>query len=79
MSAVNSWETSIGLSGMQQTSKNKGLEFLTPEYNLFDIGAFVFTQKTISKFTLAGGMRFDNRNINIHKLILDSLEAPVEY
>ena len=77
MSAVNSWETSIGLSGMQQTSKNKGIEFLTPEYNLFDIGAFIFTQKRISKFTIAGGMRFDNRNINIHKLILDSLEAPV--
>lgn len=62
---------------MQQNNYNKGLEFLIPEYSLFDVGGFVFTQKTCNKITLAGGLRFDNRNINTQKLILDSLEAPV--
>ncbi|MFZ1497444.1 MAG: TonB-dependent receptor [Saprospiraceae bacterium] len=71
------WETSVGISGMQQSNTNKGLEFLIPEYNLFDIGGFVFTQKTFDKLTLAGGLRFDNRNINTKQLILDSLETPV--
>lgn len=71
------WETSLGVSGMQQNNANKGLEFLTPEYNLFDIGGFLFTQKTFKKFTLAGGVRFDNRNISTKELILDSLGIPV--
>ncbi len=71
------WETSIGVSGMEQINENKGTEFLIPEYNLFDIGGFVFTQKTFNNITLTGGLRYDNRNINTEKLILDSLEAPV--
>ena len=74
---LKGWETSFGASGMQQNNYNKGLEFLIPEYTLFDVGGFVFTQKTFNKITLAGGLRFDNRNINTHKLILDSLETPV--
>ena len=74
---LKGWETSFGGSGMQQNNYNKGLEFLIPEYSLFDVGGFVFTQKTFNKITLAGGLRFDNRNINTHKLILDSLETPV--
>ena len=74
---LKGWETSFGASGMQQNNYNKGLEFLIPEYTLFDVGGFVFTQKTFNKITLAGGLRFDNRNINTQKLILDSLETPV--
>ena len=61
---LKGWETSFGASGMQQNNYNKGLEFLIPEYNLFDIGGFVFIQKTFNKITLAGGLRFDNRNIS---------------
>ena len=74
---LKGWETSFGASGMQQNNYNKGLEFLIPEYSLFDVGGFVFTQKTFNKITLAGGLRFDNRNINTQKLILDSLETPI--
>jgi iron complex outermembrane receptor protein len=58
------WRTSIGVNGMQQTSKDKGEEALIPEYSLFDIGGFVYTQKTIDKLTLSGGLRFDNRSID---------------
>jgi iron complex outermembrane receptor protein len=61
----NHWKTSFGLSGMQQSNRNKGDEVLIPEYDLFDIGAFVFTQKKIgSKLNLSGGLRIDNRNLN---------------
>lgn len=55
------WNTSIGVNGMAQNNKNKGLEVLIPEYNLFDIGGYVYTQKTIGKATLSGGVRYDNR------------------
>ncbi|HMK24463.1 MAG TPA: TonB-dependent receptor [Chitinophagaceae bacterium] len=63
------WRTSIGINGMQQTNKNKGAEQLIPEYNLFDIGGFVYTRKTINKLTLSGGLRFDNRSIDSKELM----------
>lgn len=63
------WTTSIGISGMQQGSQNKGAEVLIPEYNLFDVGAFVYSQKTIDKTTLSGGLRFDNRSLNSKEFI----------
>ncbi len=74
---MKGWESSIGISGMQQSNLNKGLEFLIPEYALFDIGGFLFTQKTFKKLTFAGGVRFDNRNINAKELILDNVGLPV--
>ena len=77
LAEMKGWETSAGVSGMQQSNANKGLEFLIPEYNLFDIGGFVFTQKTFKKLTVSGGFRFDNRNISTKQLILDSLGNPV--
>ncbi|MEO7922707.1 MAG: TonB-dependent receptor [Chitinophagaceae bacterium] len=63
------WKTTVGINGMQQTNKNKGLEQLIPEYSLFDIGGFVYTRKTIDKLTLSGGLRFDNRSIDSKQLM----------
>ena len=40
----NNWKTSVGFSGMGQTNKNKAEEALIPDYSLFDMGGFVFTQ-----------------------------------
>lgn len=74
---TNGWETSLGIGGMQQSNTNKGLEFLIPDYSLFDAGLFVFTQKTFDKLSLAGGIRFDNRNMNTKELYLNSFEQPV--
>ncbi|MCU7549569.1 TonB-dependent receptor [Chitinophagaceae bacterium LB-8] len=65
------WTTSIGVGGMQQRNQNKGVEFLIPEYKLFDIGGFVYTQKTIGKTTLSGGLRFDNRDLTSDELMED--------
>lgn len=74
---INGWESSVGIGGMQQTNVNRGEEFLIPGYNLFDIGAFVYTQKTCEKLTIAGGLRFDNRNMKANELYLDADEHPV--
>ena len=60
----NNWRNSFGLNGMQQNNNNKGVEVLIPEYGLFDIGGFVFTQKTAKYFTLSAGLRFDNRSLD---------------
>lgn len=63
------WTTSIGIGGMQQGNQNKGLEVLIPEYDLFDVGAFIYSQKIIGKTTLSGGVRFDNRSLNSKELM----------
>jgi len=63
-SEQKNWKTTLGVNGMQQTNKNKGEEVLIPEYSLFDIGGFAYTQKTINQLTLSGGLRLDNRSLD---------------
>ena len=65
----NKWETTLGFSGMYQRNLNKGEETIIPEYGLFDVGGFVFSQKTYEEFTLTGGLRFDNRTIDSEELM----------
>ncbi len=60
----SSWRTAIGINGMAQQNQNKGVEVLIPEYGLFDIGGFVFSQKSWDAVTLSGGVRFDNRSLD---------------
>ena len=69
LAEMKGWKTSFGINGMQQTNNNKGVEQLIPDYNLFDFGVYAFSQKTIKKITLSGGVRFDNRNINAENLL----------
>jgi iron complex outermembrane receptor protein len=56
------WNASVGINGMFQENKNRGEEVLIPEYNTTDAGVFAFVQKNLDKFSLSGGLRFDNRN-----------------
>ena len=65
----NGWITSVGVTGMKQVNNNKGEATLIPEYNLFDIGGFLYSQKTIDKATISGGMRYDNRYLTSIELI----------
>jgi iron complex outermembrane recepter protein len=65
----NKWETTLGFSGMYQNNQNKGEETIIPEYGLFDMGGFVFSQKIYRNFTLTGGLRFDHRAINSKELM----------
>lgn len=63
------WKTTLGVNGMQQQNQNKGVEQLIPEYDLFDIGAFLYTQKRINDLTVSGGIRFDNRSLHSKELM----------
>lgn len=67
LSGFNKWKTSLGLSGMYQSNLNKAEEALIPVYHLFDAGIFVYTQRNFDRFTISGGMRFDNRNLTSKK------------
>ena len=64
---------SIGANGMQQTSQNKGIEFLVPEYSLFDIGVFTILKKSFKKLDISGGIRYDVRTEQSKDLYVDSL------
>lgn len=58
------WKTSVGANGMYQQNRNLAAEVLIPEYNQFDIGAFVYTKKTFNNnFTVSGGVRLDTRSV----------------
>lgn len=72
-----SWKTSIGISGMVQNNKNRAEEAIIPDYNLFDIGGFVFTQYHKDKLSLSGGLRFDNRHVE-GKQMLDGADTKFE-
>lgn len=65
----NNWKTAAGINGMQQTNTNKGSEQIIPDYTLFDIGGFLYTQKSFEKLTLSGGIRYDNRTIDSKKSV----------
>jgi iron complex outermembrane recepter protein len=69
LAEMNGWKTSLGINGMKQQNSNRGVEQLIPDYNLFDIGGYVYTQKTINKITLSGGARYDTRNIDVKNLL----------
>ena len=68
---VGGWKVASGVNGMWQHSLNKGEEVLIPEYKLFDIGVFSTASYDIGRWTLSGGLRFDNRHI--HSLALESI------
>ena len=60
------WKVAGGVNGMWQQSQNLGEESLIPEYKLFDIGGYATLSKSLGKWTLNGGLRFDNRHLNFH-------------
>lgn len=68
----NNFNLSFGVNGMQQTSQNKGTEFLIPEYNLFDFGVFVIAKKSFKKLDISGGLRYDTRNEKSKDLYLNA-------
>jgi iron complex outermembrane receptor protein len=75
---MNGWQTSVGVNGMQQHNNiTSGNEFLIPGYNLFDAGVYAVTSKTWDKLTFSGGLRFDNRHMDVQSLMLDENEKPV--
>ncbi|SNR76234.1 TonB-dependent receptor [Hymenobacter mucosus] len=74
---MNGWNTTVGVSGMQQENQNKGVEFLIPAYRLWDGGVFGVTKKSFGKLDLSGGLRYDLRRINADALYLDADEQPV--
>ncbi len=55
-------EISVGVNGMYQNNKSKdATDFPIPDYNLFDIGSYIFAKWKKNKLTISAGLRYDNR------------------
>jgi len=65
---TNNWKHTIGVNGLQQNNKNKGVETLIPEYKSVEVGLFFYTQKHIDKFNFSGGARIDKKGIEFNGL-----------
>jgi iron complex outermembrane recepter protein len=68
----NGWKHNIGLNNMHQTNTNRGIEQLIPNYGFTDFGVFAFTEKEIKAITVSGGIRVDNRNMQVQNLLDDN-------
>ena len=66
---TNGWKTSVGINGMQQSNSNKGVSQLVPDYHLFDVGTYLYSQKTIDNLTVSGGLRYDSRSLTAENLM----------
>ena len=65
----NNWKHTIGVNGMQQENKNKGVEVLIPAYKSVELGLFFYTQKRAGKLTMSGGARIDKKGIEFNDLV----------
>jgi len=70
------WNFSTGVSSQYQTNGNHGMEFLIPQYSMFDVGGFVFGQKDYGLLLVSGGLRYDMRSLQSEALYLDANELP---
>ena len=62
------WKVVAGANGMWQKNQNHGEEVLIPAYELFDIGIFSTASFKLRRWTLSGGLRFDNRHLKSYLL-----------
>ena len=66
---LNGWNITFGTNGMYQNNDvTKGTEFIIPSYHQFDIGPFAYAKKTMEKFDISGGVRYDSRSFTGNQL-----------
>ena len=56
-------ETSFGINGMVQNNKNlDATDFPIPDYDLFDLGGYIYANWKKERWTISGGLRYDMRH-----------------
>ena len=57
-------EMTIGVNGMYQNNKSlKATDFPIPDFNLLDMGPYVYLHHSWNRWSLSGGIRYDNRSL----------------
>lgn len=67
---VKGWEMTTGINGMVQFNKNKGTDYLVPDYTLFSSGVYATAKKEWDKWSIAGGLRYEYKNLSSKVLYL---------
>jgi iron complex outermembrane recepter protein len=70
---IRKYSVSLGISGMGQRSENKGVEFLIPDYHLFDAGGYILVKKPVGNFDFSGGIRYDTRIEHVKDLYINAM------
>lgn len=65
------WQPAIGIQGMYQNNENNGDEFLIPDYNSNNIGAFAYLKRNFTKGAINAGLRYDYKKVNGKELNFD--------
>ena len=66
-------EISVGANGMYQNNKSKNAtDFPIPNYNLWDIGSYVYGKWKKERLTVSGGLRYDNRHLQGNNFYTDT-------
>lgn len=62
---IQNTHLTIGSNGMHQDNKNKeATDFPIPDYQLLDLGAYLFAHWKYNRWTLSSGVRYDHRNVH---------------
>ena len=57
-------DMTVGINGMYQNNKSKNAtDFPIPNYNLLDIGGYIYGKWKQQKLTISGGLRYDTRQL----------------
>ncbi len=57
-------ETAVGMNGMLQNNKSKdATDFPIPDYDLYDVGTYLYTKWKKERWSISGGIRYDLRHI----------------
>ena len=60
-------EITIGANGMYQNNKSRdATDFPIPDYNLLDVGGYIYGKWKQNKLTVSGGIRYDTRRLTSH-------------
>ncbi len=57
-------EMTLGINGMYQDNKSlNATDFPIPDFDLLDVGPYIYLRKKWKRLTLSGGIRYDNRSL----------------
>jgi iron complex outermembrane recepter protein len=60
-----STELTLGINGMYQDNKSlDATDFPIPDFNLLDAGPYIYLHHKWERWSISGGLRYDNRHLN---------------
>lgn len=69
-------DITVGVNGMYQNNQSKNAtDFPIPDYNLLDIGGYIYSKWKQRKLTISGGLRYDTRQLKSNNFYVGNNSA----